>query len=232
MAKVIRGVLQAKTGIIIDELYPQGRQLRGACGYIALKLRLKRAERVADWKWDGVIFRDLIPISGCGRQYTIDREGRFVNCSECGDNYHDRIVKTVATKNRMYKEIKEGRKYRLEIIIVEEEYQSDIIAIINTIEKGGGRIGKMTNNGHGLFGLREWNTGEITPMVGDKWRLMSDAVMPEGEKYITAGKTVGDRHEKISLKVVSKGREINKRITGFGAGEYIGLGFGEIEIIT
>jgi len=237
MPKEIIGILQAKTGFSIPaaengiELYPLGRHLRGACGYIALDSDLTIADKFTDLNWDGVIFRDLIPVSRCDFQYEMDDRGVLIQCPECGDMYDLKMLKTVRTMTTQYKEIREGRKYRLSIIVQDEDYLNDIQKIVNIMKKTGIRLGQMKNSGHGLFVLRGWEIDDIDVYSGKNWRLLSDAVMPEGQKEIIIGKKIekSDSFDKIRLRIIPRGTVINKQFSGFALGTYTGLGFGEID---
>lgn len=233
MAKIITGVLQSQTAFSIlrkegsVEIYPLGRHLRGSLGYLAMDLGLNIADKFPDLKWDDVIFRDMLPFSGCGELHKIREGGTFSPCAKCGDDYDNRVIRSVRTRNVNYEEVKEGRKYRIEIVVIDENYLNDVILIAKEVEKRGIRLGRMISSGHGLFVLRNWEVKEASRINGRKWILVSDAVY-KGVKELVLGKKVKDSFERIRLKVLPRGTLIEEEISGFGIGEYCGLGFGEV----
>lgn len=234
MAKEIFGTIQTVTGFSIPlergeyALYPHGRHLRGAVGYMALELGLEIAERFPDLKWDGVIFRDLLPLSRCDKPYKINPDGTFDNCSECNDFYDSRMLKSVRTQNVEYKEIKEGRKYRLSIVVQDETYLKDMNVIMQFISEHGVSFGKRTTAGNGKFILRDMHVQDIMPAINGKGMLVSGAVIPSGTVPVMLSQTLRSTGEfKIErLKVAPKGRVLED-VSGFYVGDYGGLGFGE-----
>lgn len=234
--KEVKGVLQCVTGFSLPigndlyALYPAGRHLRGAMGYIAMKLGLGMASRFPDIDWDGVIFRDLLPLSGCGKPYKILNDGRFDSCSECGDRYNGKLLKSVRTQKLKYKQVREGRKYRLSIVVQDETLMPEVEAMLRYVSQFGIYFGKMISQGHGKFELRDYAIVETAPVRAEKVMLLSDAVLPEGTKSLSFGVKVESKGEfnPVRVYVVPAGITLTGIFSGVYTGKYGGLGFGEI----
>ncbi len=236
MAKEIQGVFYCMTGFCLPVnngndilLYPEGRHLRGAAGYIALNYNLPIAEYFPDFNWDGVIFRDMLPFSKCKKLYKMGYDGVLESCSECGDSYGKNMIYHSKNQKLFYTGIREGRRYRCSIIVQDETYLPDIKIILEHMRNVGIYIGKRINSGNGKFILQGYSISETMPITASVGMLLSDAVMANGKKRFVIGKTVQDKYEKIDITVIPRGSTVTN-INGFYVGKFGGLGFGEIRV--
>lgn len=236
MAKEIKGVMQNKTGFCIKnqsgfDIYPSGRQLRGALGYIALNLEFNIADKFTDLNWDGVIFRDMLPICKCGKIYNMDINGNFLLCSTCKTTYDSSVLKEARTVDFEQKEIPEGNMYRLSLVVLNEQYLREIEALLDYVYINGLGLGNKISKGYGKFVNREYFVQNASPVKGNSFKLLSDAITEKGTKTISFSKTVlsNNSYEIITEKAIGKGAKVNQSgHNGFYFGRYGGLGFGEI----
>ncbi len=209
-------------------LYPRGRHLRGALGWIAFRLGLDISKQFPEIGWDGVIFRDMLPLCNCKTIFKIDRQGKFIPCPVCGAKYDETVLRTVQTRKLTYKEVSEGKLYRLSIILQDDKWLKDILLILDYANKYGLYLGSRHTSGHGKFIIQDLKTKEIKPFSYSKAMLVSEAISEQGSMKMVIGRRLSekDKAELIQLKALPIGTVITN-VNGFYYGEYGGLGFGE-----
>lgn len=224
------GVFTAKTGLVLNsgELYPKGKHLRGACGYISLYNNLSIKHIFTDENNEDIMFFDLLPYCNCNNLF-------FKQCSKCGMDIANYLV-SVKTVNRTYKELRENIKFRLKII-AKDEVADNVISLLKEIKDKGIYVGKYRSEGKGKLTLIDYKFNKANPISSEKGRLVSDAITPNGTKDVIFSKTIIDEKQNIQFKeirckAIPVGSLVelknNKTFNGFAIGQYKGLGFGEV----
>lgn len=223
------GIMLLKTGMVLSpgEWYPRGRHLRGACGYIALFNDMEIKKIFIDQNNEDIMFFDLLPYCKCNNLF-------FKQCSKCGMTLNNYLSDARTTK-KLYKEFKEGLKYRLRII-AKNDLADVVSSILKEIKNNGIYIGKYKSEGKGKLVLTDYKYFTAKPIIAEKGRLVSDAVMPNGTKDIIFTKSIIDEKynihfKEIVCKTVPAGSVVelkDQSFNGFAVGQYKGLGFGEV----
>ncbi|HOJ64591.1 MAG TPA: hypothetical protein PLE45_09235 [Spirochaetota bacterium] len=235
--KEIKGILESITGFSIPldngeyALYPAGRHLRGAIGYIAFNLDLPISSKFLDFDFDDIIFRDLLPISKCGKIFYPEKNSNSLKCPSCNEIYGSSVLRNIMARGLSYKEVIEGKKYRLSIIVKDEKYLNEMEAIIRYILSYGIYLGNKVSKGYGKFKIKEYSIVDILPVKDSEVLLLSDAIIDNGEKDIVFSKKEisSSKFEIIRKRGKAKGDIIrDNNHNGFYIGKYGGLGFGEI----
>ncbi len=215
-----------------ENYYPAGRHLRGAFGLIAYELNLEISQYFLDFSWDGIIFRDMLPLCKCGLPLLMwDKISQM--CPHCHTIYQEKdilkFVRTIKTKDGY---IDDGWHYRFNLIY-EQKYEKDVKTVLDVMQNDGFSIGKRRSEGWGSFCLEDYVETNISPNIHpSKALLISHAITPNGEKEIRISKYIisTNKFNYFGLKYIPKGNIINDA-KGFYYGEYGSLGFGEYQII-
>ena len=139
--------------------FPEGKQIRGAIGYIAKDLKLKCREHFLDPHFKGFIFRNCLPV--CGRCKEVV-EDTF--CPVCGKRVLPGAVKTqmILVKRPFFRASIADKFYSLPAgqwflmrIITAENYLDEIYTCLKVAQELGLYLGKHRFRGYGQFEIKE-----------------------------------------------------------------------------
>jgi len=147
--------------------FPDGKQIRGAIGYIAKDLQLKCCEHFLDPHFKGFIFRNCLPV--CGRCKEVV-EDTF--CPVCGKRVLPGAVKTqmILVKRPFFRASIADRFYSLPAgqwflmrIITAENYLDEIYTCLKVAQELGLYLGKHRFRGYGQFEIKEIDIKKAMP---------------------------------------------------------------------
>jgi len=149
--------------------FPDGKQIRGAIGYIAKDLKLKCREHFLDPHFKGFIFRNCLPV--CGRCKEVV-EDTF--CPVCGKKvlYGPARTQMILVKRPFFRASIADKFYSLPAgqwflmrIIVAENHLEEIHTCLKVAQELGLCLGKHRFKGYGQFEIEEIDIKKATPEV-------------------------------------------------------------------